>query len=126
MEIESNNSLLFLDVLITQLPDVSLTHRVYRKRHTLIIIFMLILTTTHPKNLVFLKPLSLAPLNFSLPNLFPQRKPTYSKPSELMVIPLLISINHSSPFLITYGLTLLPLLLGVKFLSLTYKGLLTL
>jgi hypothetical protein len=62
MEKEKDNSLPFLDVLISCLPNGSLTHQVYRKKRlTPTGTFMRNPITTQPKNMLYLKLLLLEP-----------------------------------------------------------------
>jgi len=74
MEIESNNSLPFLDVLITQLPDSCLTHHVYQKK-THIDCYSDTHSHRHPsKNSSVIKMLISCALKICAPQFLPVKK----------------------------------------------------
>lgn len=66
MEVEENNCIPFLDIFLIRNKDDSIGHKVFRKRCTLIIIFMLIHTTTQLKKWVFFKPSSLEHVEYQM------------------------------------------------------------
>lgn len=70
--VESNKFLPFLDALFTKITDGSITHKIYRKIPTLILIMIHILTATHLKYMTLLNPSSTAPLKLILLHSFPQ------------------------------------------------------
>jgi hypothetical protein len=76
MEMEKDKSLPFLDVLISRLPNGSLTHQVYRKKTHTDDTFMPNPITILLKSLLSSKLLSLEPSESLTPNFLRKKNPT--------------------------------------------------
>jgi len=104
--------------MFSSLPYGTLTHQVYKKRLTSTDTFMLILTITLPKNMLFLKLWLLEPFIFWIIFFLRKKNPTQLRPSWPMVIQLVKSIRSFSQSVILNLKILVPLpTLSSKFAS---------